>query len=47
VDDAALWLTDHAVPAETAVQGKEYVDDEFSILSFNTVQVHDSYMKYR
>ena len=43
LDDAALWLTHHADLADTAVQGKEYVDDNHSILSFNTVEVHYGY----
>jgi hypothetical protein len=47
LDDAALWLTHHADLADTAVQGKEYVDDNHSILSFNTLEVHYCYMRHR
>ena len=36
LDDAALWLTQHADLADTAVRGKEYTDDGNS---FHTIEV--------
>jgi hypothetical protein len=39
LDDAALWLTHHADLADTAVRGKDYIDDDNAIVSFHTIEV--------
>ncbi|XP_069683777.1 intermembrane lipid transfer protein Vps13D isoform X2 [Periplaneta americana] len=39
LDDAALWLTQHADLADTAVRGKDYIEDNNSALSFHIVEV--------
>ncbi|KAJ9601170.1 hypothetical protein L9F63_000690, partial [Diploptera punctata] len=43
LDDAALWLTQHADLADTAVRGRDFTDDN-SILSFRTIEVKASHI---